>query len=77
MYGKTIDIFSANIKLFQGYFRRAEVEAASGLQDEAIISYTRALQLDPHNPKLIESIKTITEMQDKKNKSMFITFSFV
>ncbi|CAG9790876.1 unnamed protein product [Diatraea saccharalis] len=53
----------------KGYFRRAEVEAASGLHDEAIISYTRALQLDPHNPKLMESIKTITDMQNKKLKS--------
>ncbi|XP_072938324.1 uncharacterized protein [Epargyreus clarus] len=52
----------------KGYFRRAEVEAASGLYDEAIISYTRALQLDPHNPKLIESIKGITDMQKQKNK---------
>ncbi|KAI8431412.1 hypothetical protein MSG28_015934 [Choristoneura fumiferana] len=33
----------------KGYFRRAEVEAAGGLYDEAIISYTRALQLDPQN----------------------------
>ncbi|KAL0870534.1 hypothetical protein ABMA27_005506 [Loxostege sticticalis] len=53
----------------KGYFRRAEVEAASGLHDEAIISYTRALQLDPHNPKLMESIKSITDMQNKKMKS--------
>ncbi|CAH0399502.1 unnamed protein product [Chilo suppressalis] len=53
----------------KGYFRRAEVEAASGLYDEAIISYSRALQLDPHNSKLIESIKSITDMQKKKLKS--------
>ncbi|KAM3965573.1 uncharacterized protein ACR2FA_000423 [Aphomia sociella] len=52
----------------KGYFRRAEVEAASGLHDEAIISYTRALQLEPHNPKLIESIQNITDMQNKKQK---------
>ncbi|CAH2087096.1 unnamed protein product [Euphydryas editha] len=50
----------------KGYFRRAEVEAASELYDEAIISYTRALQLDPHNPKLMESIKNLTDMQKKK-----------
>ncbi|XP_075979684.1 uncharacterized protein LOC142978927 [Anticarsia gemmatalis] len=50
----------------KGYFRRAEVEAASDLYDEAIISYTRALQLDPHNVKLIESIKSITDTQKKK-----------
>ncbi|XP_045501061.1 hsp70-Hsp90 organizing protein 3-like [Colias croceus] len=52
----------------KGYFRRAEVEAASGLYDEAIISYTRALQLEPHNPKLMESIRGITELQKKKLK---------
>ncbi|KAJ8714540.1 hypothetical protein PYW07_002765 [Mythimna separata] len=52
----------------KGYFRRAEVEAASELYDEAIISYTRALQLDPHNVKLMESIKSITDMQKKKIK---------
>ncbi|XP_053611887.1 uncharacterized protein LOC128676020 [Plodia interpunctella] len=52
----------------KGYFRRAEVEAASGLHDEAIISYTRALQLEPHNQKLMESIKNITDMQKKKIK---------
>ncbi|XP_047532475.1 hsp70-Hsp90 organizing protein 3-like [Vanessa atalanta] len=52
----------------KGYFRRAEVEAASGLYDEAIISYTRALQLEPHNPKLMESIKNITDMQKNKLK---------
>ncbi|XP_034833382.1 uncharacterized protein [Maniola hyperantus] len=52
----------------KGYFRRAEVEAASGLYDEAIISYTRALQLEPHNVKLMESIKTITDEQKKKIK---------
>ncbi|XP_059055559.1 uncharacterized protein LOC131849493 [Achroia grisella] len=52
----------------KGYFRRAEVESASGLYDEAIISYTRALQLEPHNPKLIESIKNITDMQKRKLK---------
>ncbi|CAK1581070.1 unnamed protein product [Parnassius mnemosyne] len=52
----------------KGYFRRAEVECASGLYDEAIISYTRALQLDPHNPKLIECIKNITDMQKQKIK---------
>ncbi|CAH2049375.1 unnamed protein product, partial [Iphiclides podalirius] len=52
----------------KGYFRRAEVEAASGLYDEAIISYTRALQLDPHNQKLLESIKNITDMQNQKIK---------
>lgn len=51
---------------FQGYFRRAEVEAASGLLDEAIISYTRALQLDPHNPKLLEQIRNMTDTQKKK-----------
>ncbi|CAH0724925.1 unnamed protein product, partial [Brenthis ino] len=50
----------------KGYFRRAEVEAASELYDEAIISYTRALQLEPHNPKLMESIKNITDMQKRK-----------
>lgn len=50
----------------KGYFRRAEVEAASELYDEAIISYTRALQLDPHNLKLMESIKHITDTQNKK-----------
>ncbi|KAG6444949.1 stress-induced-phosphoprotein 1 [Manduca sexta] len=52
----------------KGYFRRAEVEAASELYDEAIISYTRALQLEPHNVKLMESIKNITNMQEKKLK---------
>ncbi|XP_045775887.1 hsp70-Hsp90 organizing protein 1-like [Maniola jurtina] len=52
----------------KGYFRRAEVEAASGLYDEAVISYTRALQLEPHNVKLMESIKTITDEQKKKIK---------
>ncbi|XP_068622417.1 uncharacterized protein [Battus philenor] len=52
----------------KGYFRRAEVEAASELYDEAIISYTRALQLDPHNPKLIESIQLITDKQKQKVK---------
>ncbi|XP_050349719.1 uncharacterized protein LOC126773136 isoform X2 [Nymphalis io] len=52
----------------KGYFRRAEVEAASGLYDEAILSYTRALQLEPHNPKLMESIKNITDMQKNKLK---------
>ncbi|KAF9794678.1 hypothetical protein SFRURICE_019556 [Spodoptera frugiperda] len=52
----------------KGYFRRAEVEAASELYDEAIISYTRALQLDPQNVKLMESIKNISDMQKKKIK---------
>ncbi|XP_039758769.1 hsp70-Hsp90 organizing protein 3-like [Pararge aegeria] len=52
----------------KGYFRRAEVEAASGLYDEAIISYTRALQLEPRNVKLMESIKTITDIQKNKIK---------
>ncbi|XP_026741060.1 small glutamine-rich tetratricopeptide repeat-containing protein beta-like [Trichoplusia ni] len=52
----------------KGYFRRAEVEAASGLYDEAILSYTTALQLEPHNVKLMESIKSITDMQKKKIK---------
>ncbi|XP_041980828.1 small glutamine-rich tetratricopeptide repeat-containing protein beta-like [Aricia agestis] len=50
----------------KGYFRRAEVETASGLYDEAFISYTKALQLDPHNHKIIESIKNVTETQKKK-----------
>ncbi|CAK1542139.1 unnamed protein product [Leptosia nina] len=50
----------------KGYFRRAEVEAASGLYDEAIISYTRALQLEPHNSKLMQFIKDVTDMQKKK-----------
>lgn len=50
----------------KGYFRRAEVEAASELYDEAILSYTRALQLEPHNPKLMESIKNLTDTQKKK-----------
>ncbi|XP_047996221.1 stress-induced-phosphoprotein 1-like [Leguminivora glycinivorella] len=50
----------------KGYFRRAEVEAASELYDEALISYTRALQLDPQNTKLMESIKNISETQKKK-----------
>lgn len=64
-------VWKANCKaysLFQGYFRRAEVEAASGLYDEAVISYTRALQLDPHNVKLMESIKSITDEQQRKIK---------
>ncbi|XP_049872197.1 small glutamine-rich tetratricopeptide repeat-containing protein alpha-like [Pectinophora gossypiella] len=52
----------------KGYFRRAEVEAASGLHDEAIISYTRALQLDPQNTKLMECIKSISDMQKKRTK---------
>ncbi|XP_073966062.1 uncharacterized protein [Choristoneura fumiferana] len=52
----------------KGYFRRAEVEAAGGLYDEAIISYTRALQLDPQNTKLMESIKNISVTQKKKLK---------
>lgn len=56
----------------QGYFRRAEVEAASELYDEAIISYTRALQLDPQNVKLMESIKNISDMQKKKIKGKFL-----
>lgn len=54
--------------IFKGYFRRAEVEGASELFDEALISYTRALQLDPHNLKLIESIKHLTDKQKKKIK---------
>lgn len=52
----------------KGYFRRAEVEAAGELYDEAILSYTRALQLEPDNPKIMESIKNITEIQKKKLK---------
>ncbi|XP_028026548.1 hsp70-Hsp90 organizing protein 3-like [Bombyx mandarina] len=52
----------------KGYFRRAEVEAASGLYDEAIISYTHALQLDPQNQKLIDSIKELSEMQENRIK---------
>ncbi|GBP60191.1 Hsp70-Hsp90 organizing protein 3 [Eumeta japonica] len=50
----------------KGYFRRAEVEAASGLYDEAIISYTRALQLEPLDTKLMDCIKAITDKQKKK-----------
>ncbi|XP_013140539.1 PREDICTED: hsp70-Hsp90 organizing protein 3-like [Papilio polytes] len=53
----------------KGYFRRAEVEAASGLYDEAIVSYTIALKLDPQNQKLIESIKNITDTQKQKIQS--------
>ncbi|CAF4827122.1 unnamed protein product [Pieris macdunnoughi] len=52
----------------KGYFRRAEVEAASGLYDEAIISYTRALQLEPHNTKLMEFIRDVTELQKNNLK---------
>ncbi|XP_032514688.1 hsp70-Hsp90 organising protein-like [Danaus plexippus] len=53
----------------KGYFRRGEVEAASELYDEAIISYTRALRLEPHNTKLMESIKNITKIQQNKIKN--------
>lgn len=79
-YSAVLSVFRASVStvysniiillcvLFQGYFRRAEVEAASGLYDEAVISYTRALQLDPQNTKLMESIKNLTDMQRKKIK---------
>lgn len=53
----------------KGYFRRAEVESASGLYDEAIISYTRALHLEPHDIRLMETIRALTEMQKKKVKT--------
>lgn len=59
---------------WKGYFRRGEVEAASELYDEAIISYTRALRLEPHNTKLMESIKNITKIQQNKIKSKCINY---
>lgn len=53
------------------------MEAASELFDEALISYTRALQLDPHNVKVMESIKNITDTQKKKIRGLFQLSGFV
>lgn len=52
----------------QGFFRRAEVESAVGLTEEAVLSYTRALQLQPHDLKIIDAIKKVSYVRKRKKE---------
>lgn len=57
--------------MFQGYFRRGEVEYATGHYNEACLSYKKALQLKPDDVNIMEALNKNAKqiLKEKKGKN--------
>lgn len=49
----------------QGYFRRAETQAAAGQFDTALLSYGRALQLQPNDVNILNAAKKVAALSNQ------------
>lgn len=56
--------------LFQGYFRKGEVELRTFRFGEALKSYSRALSLQPNEPKILEAINTASRSLIKDQRGI-------
>lgn len=60
----------------QGYFRRAEVQAAAGQYDTALLLYGRALQLQPNDISILNAAKRVAALSNLETiceQTMFLT----
>lgn len=53
--------------IFQGYFRKAEVQAAAGQFDTALLLYGRALQLQPNDVSILNAAKRVAVLSNHEN----------
>lgn len=49
---------------FQGYFRKAEVQASAGQYDTSLLLYGRALQLQPNDISILNAAKRIAQLSN-------------
>lgn len=49
----------------QGYFRRAEAQAAAGQFDTSLLSYGRALQLQPNDVNILNAAKKVAALSNQ------------
>jgi cytochrome c-type biogenesis protein CcmH/NrfG len=54
--------------LFQGYFRKAEVEFSTFRFSDALISYHIALKLQPNDPDILKAIFKTCQQKEKDRK---------
>jgi len=56
------------ICLFQGYFRKGEIELRTFRFSEALQSYNKALSLQPNEPKILEAMNRASKslIKDKR-----------
>jgi cytochrome c-type biogenesis protein CcmH/NrfG len=54
--------------LFQGYFRKAEVEFSTFHFSDALISYRIALKLQPNDPDILKAILRTSQQKEKDRK---------
>lgn len=54
--------------MFQGYFRKGEVELKLSCYDQALGSYNKALSLQPDEPKLLEAMNKATKSLIKERR---------
>ncbi|XP_049836551.1 STI1-like protein isoform X2 [Schistocerca gregaria] len=55
----------------KGYFRKGEIELATGHYTEALLSYGCALRLQPHDKSILDAISKTTEMRQKERQADF------
>lgn len=56
--------FVSFLLCFQGYFRKAEVQAAAGQYDTSLLLYGRALQLQPNDISILNAAKRIAQLSN-------------
>lgn len=52
----------------QGYFRRAEVQAAAGQYDTSLLLYGRALQLQPNDISILNAAKRVAALSNHETQ---------
>lgn len=55
----------------KGYFRKGEIELATGHYTEALLSYGCALRLQPNDKSILDAISKTTEMRQRERQADF------
>jgi len=60
--------------LFQGYFRKGEVELKLSSYNEALESYNKALSLQPNEPKILEAMSKASRslIKDRRGTELLV-----
>lgn len=60
----------------QGYFRRAEVQAAAGQYDISLLLYGKALHLQPNDTTLLNAAKRVAALSKHESLCNYLFFLF-
>lgn len=60
---------------YQGYFRKAEVQAAAAQYDSALLLYGRALQLQPNDMAILNAAKRVAQLSNRDTMRKFKNLS--